>query len=504
MQTTTDILTMYAKNLELRGILQHTQQFYLRVAREFLEWLNRSGEEMKEDDINAYLLHLEKSKNLKSSTLTVRKAVLRLLFGSITGKPEFCPSSRVQPLRNGYLKDDKKSFIRYLADMQYAEKNLDNYKWTLNRLERFMQEQKQLNFSHEIGEKFLSEMKKNHTSSVMTMMRYVIRRFACFKESGEWVYKMLSADRQIPPQFDEELLKYLESLQKKGLRTSTIENHRYNLRKALLILNETGIKHFSEITPEVIYAAFEKSADKQSFASTVRSLLKYLFDIKILRFDYSVIVPSVRKSRPVPSVYTKTETEKLLNTCNTESFSDKRDIAIILLALRLGIRSGDIRNLRFSDIDRDNKEISFVQQKTGIPQRLALVPEVEIALSEYISSARPESDSPNIFLSTRAPYQVIAKQSIYSIVSRRFEKSGVETGERKSGGHALRSTLASELVAEKVHYDAVRRILGHEDPVVIKHYVKLDIEELRSCAIETPPLTGQLASYMNARTGGRQ
>jgi site-specific recombinase XerD len=155
MQTTSDILTMYAKNLELRGILEHTQQFYLRVARKFLEWLNRSGEEMKEDDINAYLLHLEKSKNLKSSTLSVRKAVLRLLFGAITGESEFCPPLRFQPIRNGYLKDDKKSFIRYLTDMQYAEKNLDNYKWTLNRLERFMSEQNQPAYSRNIGEKFL-------------------------------------------------------------------------------------------------------------------------------------------------------------------------------------------------------------------------------------------------------------------------------------------------------------------------------------------------------------
>ncbi len=63
-------------------------------------------------------------------------------------------------------------------------------------------------------------------------------------------------------------------------------------------------------------------------------------------------------------------------------------------------------------------------------------------------------------------------------------------------------TLASELVAENVPYDAVRKILGQEDPNSTKHYVKYDIEALRSCSIEVYPATGSLAAYMDARIGG--
>jgi hypothetical protein len=49
----------------------------------------------------------------------------------------------------------------------------------------------------------------------------------------------------------------------------------------------------------------------------------------------------------------------------------------------------------------------------------------------------------------------------------------------------------------------VRKILGHDDPVSIKHYVKFDIESLRSCAIEIPPATGKHAAYMETRLGGK-
>ena len=222
----------------------------------------------------------------------------------------------------------------------------------------------------------------------------------------------------------------------------------------------------------------------------------------IIPFDYSAVIPSVRNAQPVPSVYSASETEALLNSCGGNADGDKRDIAVILLALRLGIRSGDIANLKFSDIDYDAKEIRFVQRKTQIPQRLELLPEIETALAEYISSARPVSGIPNVFLSVRPPFRAISTQTLYGIIRRRFNKSGIDTKGRKQGGHALRTTLASELVAEKVPYDAVRKILGHEDPVSVKHYVKFDIESLRSCAIKVPAVAGKLASYTQARLGG--
>ena len=68
----------------------------------------------------------------------------------------------------------------------------------------------------------------------------------------------------------------------------------------------------------------------------------------------------------------------------------------------------------------------------------------------------------------------------------------------------MRMTLASELISEKTPYEAVRKILGHEDAKSMKHYVKFDIEMLRSCAIEIPPLSGLLSEYINKQEGGKK
>lgn len=406
-------------------------------------------------------------------------------------------------IKNGCLKEKRLLFAKYLLDLGYAQSSLKNYHWTIRCLDQFMFEGELVRYSPSVGNDFLDEAEKSgrHTSSVLGMMKYVVRRFNCFMEDGEYILVLPRVSREAPPQFAEGLAKYLAYQKMHGLRDSTIEQHRYNIQKTLLIFDAAGIQTFSEIKPEHIYDAFEKTSDKQNFCSPLRGLLHYLFKTNVMEFDYSAFVPSVRKSHPIPSIYTADETGALLDRGEKNADTRKRNHAIILLALRLGMRSSDIARLKIADIDFQGKTINFIQKKTLISQQLELLPEVEDALGNYIFTVRPTSDIPNIFLSLKPPLRAITTKTINSLINTRFEKAGIDTGERKHGPHALRMTLASELVAEKVPYGAVRKILGHENPTSIKHYVHFDIESLRSCAIEVPPVTGKLAAYMETRLG---
>lgn len=408
-------------------------------------------------------------------------------------------------VKNGSLKEDRLLFAQYLSELGYSKKSLKNYKWTIRCLDQFMFETGQSKYSPTVGKNFLAEAaeSRRHTPSILKMMGYIIRRFNCYMEQNEFILVLPRISRKCPAQFAEGLSKYLDSLRLRGLRESTIEQKRYNIHKALLKFNEAGIQNYSGIKPETIYNAFEKTSDKAGFCSPLRGFLHYLFDKGVIEFDYSEFVPSVRKARPIPSVYTTTETEKLLSSLETSSNTSKRNNAIILLALRLGMRSGDIANIKIADVDFRGKVINFIQKKTRIPQHFELFPDIEDALSSYISTVRPASNIPNVFLTLKSPFRAITIKTVYSLINHRFKMSGIDTRERKHGGHALRMTLASKLVSEKVPYDAVRKILGHEDPVSIKHYVRFDIESMRSCAIEIPPVTGKLALYMEMRSGGK-
>jgi integrase len=402
------------------------------------------------------------------------------------------------------IQEDREAFIQHLLGMGYKEEGVRHYRRTISRMAWFMLEHGLASYSADVGKSFLAEARDSgeHSANVLQRMECCIRRFDCFLNCGEYVFARPYVGQDAPPQFAEGLANYLGYVKKRGLSDSTIKMQRENITRALLSLDELGVRGFYEIRPEHIYGAFEKSGGKCNFSTPMRGLLRYLHKAGIMACDYSELVPTVRIARPIPSVYTADETSKLLESTEEDAATCKRNDAIVLLALRLGIRSGDIANLKIANLDFKSKEIRFVQEKTSVPQRLELLPEIEEALLSYIGEARPESRLPNIFLSLNAPARAIGKSSVYWLVSSRFRKSGVDTGERRKGGHSLRATLASELVAEKVPYDAVRRILGQEDPGSISHYVHFDIESLRSCSLEIPAVTGNLAAYIQERLGG--
>jgi integrase len=251
-----------------------------------------------------------------------------------------------------------------------------------------------------------------------------------------------------------------------------------------------------------IYTAFKASTCKEGFAIPVRSFLKYLFKKGLHDSDLSHVVPMVRRSKPVPSVYSKQETDKILSSIDRTKPIGRRDYAAILLALRLGMRAGDIKSLKTSDINHEARTIEFVQEKTLVPQRLELLPEIEDALTAYLSERVNPQGSPYVFLSVESPFNPLIGNFVGIAVSKHIAAAGVNAGERKRGSHAMRMTLASELAAESVPYDVIRKILGHENPESIRHYVKLDIVMLRKCAIDSPQPVGRLAECLRSTTGG--
>ena len=153
----------------------------------------------------------------------------------------------------------------------------------------------------------------------------------------------------------------------RGKRTSTIGTYIRRNRNVLHQFHSRGIRILTELQPTDIYAAFEVSACKEEFALAVKNFLKYFFMNGLQDYDLSHIVPIVRSPKPVPSVYPRQETEKILFSIDRSNPTGRRDYAAILLALRLGMRAGDIISLKTSDINHEAQMIEFIQEKTLVP-----------------------------------------------------------------------------------------------------------------------------------------
>jgi integrase len=163
----------------------------------------------------------------------------------------------------------------------------------------------------------------------------------------------------------------------------------------------------------------------------------------------------------------------------------KRDYAMLLLATRLGLRSSDIRLLRFSSLDWDNNLITLQQYKTKRPVELPLLTDVGEAIIDYVRHGRPKSDSKYVFLRASAPYEPLTNTGMFN---KYFGRTGLSLAKRRRGGHAMRHSLATNMLKKGTPIAVISDLLGHANSVTTMKYIHLNINGLMKCTMDVPPV----------------
>jgi len=274
-------------------------------------------------------------------------------------------------------------------------------------------------FSEDLGCRFIRdvygfypEMPINDNPNQYRHKRRAIRILGDLQLHGIILRHEMSDVVPWPNQFEPTMLSYLEYLRKNYLVEITIRTKTPQLKRFACYLNEMQVTEFRHMTHKHIlgFAATLGGYHPKTysvFMVTVRRFLHYLFQNDIIEKDLSICVPSVIiwRNTDIPTTWRSDEIEKLLTTIDRSTKTGKRDYAVIMLAVRLGIRAGDIRTLKFGDIHWDKAEICFTQSKTNKPVSLPLDNETGWAVIDYLKHARPKSDYDNIFIRLRAPYE---------------------------------------------------------------------------------------------------
>jgi len=204
--------------------------------------------------------------------------------------------------------------------------------------------------------------------------------------------------------------------------------------------------------------------------------------------DLSNAVPRIRCTvQPhIPSVWTREEVERLLAVVDRGNPCGKRDYAMLLLVARLGVRVGDLRDLRLDHLDWEAKRIVLPQAKTGQVVSLPLLEDVGWALIEYLQTGRPPVASPYVFVRHHAPFEPFGPDNNLSHVIAKYMRLAqipIPAG-KKHGLHSLRHTLASALLEQHTPLPTIAEILGHLDARTTSIYLKVDIAQLRQCALD--------------------
>jgi len=403
-----------------------------------------------------------------------------------------------ESIKSGNLIWIREELERRLIIMRYGKVSVRQHIRVFDWIKDFHEGYGEKNYTKEVGQRFILEyqLQANHAPTMFKSACKIVRRIEEILEGKLFVPRLYEAKRNCPPYFSKWFNEYIESLVKRGFSKSTITTRSRYAGQLLDRLRNT-VSSLENLTAADLYSIFPQYEWPLVTLASVKSLLVFLFENGVTKTDLSVCVPKPRRPEPLPSIYTGEEVAKLLSSVDRKNGTGKRDYAIIMLAAHLGLRSSDIVNLSFKDIDSTMKTIEIIQIKTGRPISLVMNSEVEEAINDYIQNGRPQTSSCKIFINSRAPYIPLRAASGYAIVCRYFNLSGIPAQGRRRGAHTLRTSFATALVRKGVPYTVVKEALGHEDPESAKYYVRVDVKRLKACAVDIPKPSGTFAVLLN-------
>ena len=229
----------------------------------------------------------------------------------------------------------------------------------------------------------------------------------------------------------------------------------------------------------------------------VRSLLRFVAADGLTDRGVLETVPAARSSRQarIPSVWDPADVTKMIEAIDRGNPSGKRDYAIVLLICRLGLRSVDVKRLRFADLDWPGNQVSVAQAKTGRRVDLPLLKDVGWAIIDYVRDGRPQSDCPQVFLRHTAPIGPFSDQDhLHQILVKHARVAHVSLSEkRRHGMHSLRHTLATRLMEDGTPVERIADILGHQSVQSTGVYLKSSLGLLARCALDPDRPAQELA-----------
>jgi site-specific recombinase XerD len=226
----------------------------------------------------------------------------------------------------------------------------------------------------------------------------------------------------------------------------------------------------------------------QTFVSAVRCFLRFCFIEGLVGTDRSraALLVRGRSSSPLPRGISGADARALLSSCDRRQALGRRDYAIIITLLRLGLRRGEVAGLTLDDIDWRAGEL-VVRGKGAREERLPLAADVGEAIAAYLRRGRPHSGRREVFLRSKAPYDPIASGTVASTVRRACRRAGIA----EFGSHRLRHTAACEMVQANVPLLRIGQVLRHRSLQTTAIYARVDVERLRLLAAPWPGGAGR-------------
>lgn len=218
--------------------------------------------------------------------------------------------------------------------------------------------------------------------------------------------------------------------------------------------------------------------------TAVRSLLGFLHVEGVIGSSLASAVPSVAGGARLglPRGLGPQAVARLLACCDRNTAMGRRDYAMLVLLVRLGLRPGEVCSLRLDDIDWRAGEL-VVTGKGHRIERLPLPVDVGEAVADSLRDGRPATaEGRTVFVRFRAAHRSLSVSGVTDVVRRAARRAGMGCIRARQ----LRHTAATAMVQAGAALPEVGQVLRHRRLLTTSIYAKVDIEGLRELARPWP------------------
>lgn len=277
-----------------------------------------------------------------------------------------------------------------------------------------------------------------------------------------------------------------------GMAPATSDEYCRVARWFLCAQDGQGARDLARLAPNDVvefvsdYAGRVSRGTARQVATALRGFLRWLQFRGLCDGRLVGAVPRIPywKLASIPKLLTDDQVGRLLEAFDRSTDVGRRDYAMALCLVRLGMRSCEVAQLRLDDIDWRAGTVRIDGGKRRRSHVLPLPSDLAKAVVAYLRHGRPRSSHRGVFLRHTLPHRPMRSADVQTVVRKAHERGQV--GSPWKGTHVLRHTMACRLLRSGATLKEIADILGHRSIDTTAIYAKVDIERLAGAALPWP------------------
>jgi integrase len=289
----------------------------------------------------------------------------------------------------------------------------------------------------------------------------------------------------------EHLLEYYRTYlaEERGLAAATVAS---NIHVGRLFLSTRpqvpglglDVLRASDVLDFVLSECRKRSAGSARYVTTgMRSLLRFCHLEGRTATPLADAVPKIASWRlgALPRALEPAVLVALLKSCDRRTTFGRRDFAVLMLLIRLGLRRGEVAGLRLDDIDWREGEL-LIRGKGAKHECLPLPADVGEPIVAWLRRGRPRCGAREVFTRVRAPHRGLSRSAVSAIVRAACKRAGVP----EVNAHRLRHSAATAMLRAGAGLDEIGQVLRHRSVLTTAVYAKVDRSLLHGLAKPWP------------------